>query len=289
MMESLTDTNLHTSEVGRYQSIVDAFFRDCSRYWKNIYQEASLNALIYRQRQSLVLAMADEIGLLEGARVLEVGCGAGLTAVALAQRGYAVDAIDSVEAMIHLTRQAALDAGMGRRVKTSLCSVLEMSFPAQHFELVVAMGVLPWLECAKDALSEMDRVVKHGGHIIVTADNHWCLNQMFDPLCFPGLRSVRWRIADVLERLRLRTASRPRLHRHSVRQIDELLFQAGLQKVQGMTLGFGPFTLFKRKLLPNRVGIMVHEKLQSFADGQFPGIRSTGTEYVVMARKPRAF
>lgn len=286
-MGSLLDTRLHKTDVDRYQRIVDTFFRDWSHYWRDVYQEGSLNALIYRQRQSSVLWLADQIGLAERSRVLEVGCGAGLTAVALARRGYAVDAIDTVKAMIELTRQAALEAGVASRLKTTLNSVLEMSFPAQHFELVVAVGVLPWLECAKDALSEMGRVVKPGGHIIVTADNHWCLSQMVDPLCFPGLRSARWRIADVLDRLSLRTASRPRLHRHSVRQVDELLFQTGFQKVQGMTLGFGPFTFFKQQLLPDTIGIKLHETLQNLADRRFPVFRSTGTEYIVMARKPQ--
>lgn len=284
MMGGLVDTNSLTTETGRYQSVVDAFFRDSSRYWRDVYQEDSLDAFIYRERQSAVLAMVDQLGLPARSHVLEVGCGAGLTAVALAQRGYAVEAIDTVEAMLNLTRQAATDAGVGTLIKTTLRSVLEMSFPPQ-FDLVVSMGVTPWLEQPGKAILEMGRVLKPGGHVILTADNHWCLNQMLDPLCFPGLRPVRWKIGDALERLNLRTASRPRLHRHSIKQIDGLLNRAGFQKVQGLTLGFGPFTLFKRKLLTDRVGIKLHRHLQVLADRQFPGIRSTGIEYVVMGKK----
>ena len=289
MRGSFIDIDLHKTEMaGQYQNIVDAFFRDYSSYWRDVYQEDDLNALIYRLRQASVLALADRLELPEESAVLEVGCGAGLTTVALARRGYVVDAIDTVEAMIGLTRQAALAAGVGSRVRTSLESVLEMTFPAQHFDLVVSMGVLPWLEQPKDVLSEMSRVVKPGGHVIVTADNHWCLSQMFDPLCFPGLRSARWKIADMLKRFGLRKASRPRLYRHSIRQIDALLSQVGLQKLQGMTIGFGPFTLFKQKLLSDHFDIKLHEGLQALADRQFPGIRSFGTEYIVLARKPQA-
>jgi ubiquinone/menaquinone biosynthesis C-methylase UbiE len=289
MMGSFIETNLHKREMGQYQRLVDAFFRDSWRYWRDVYQEGSLSAHIYRQRQSSVLAMVDQLELPARSRILEVGCGAGLTTVALAGRGYTVDAIDTVGEMLELTRQAALDAGVGPQVRTSLSSALEINFPAQRFDLVVAMGVLPWLRHPKEALSEMGRVIKPGGHVIVTADNHWCLSQMFDPLCFPGLRPARWMIADVLERFGLRTASRPRLYRHTIRHIDTLLLRAGLQKVQGITLGFGPFTFFKRSLLTDRIGIKLHEKLQELAGRQFPGIRSTGTEYVVMARKPQAF
>ena len=100
-----------------------------------------------------------------------------------------------------------------------------------------------------------------------------------------GAKATRWKIGDMLERLNLRTAPRPRLYRHSIKHIDQLLFQTGLQKVRGATLGFGPFTFLKRKLLAEHVGIVLHRRLQTLADRQWPGIRSLGTEYVVMARK----
>ena len=287
MMGSLIDTDLHRAETIHSQRVVDAFFRATSRYWKDVYEEDSLDALIYRERQSAVLALVDTLGLPERSHVLEVGCGAGLTAVALAKRGYTVDAIDTVEAMLGLTRQTAIDAGVETLVKTTLSSVFEMSFPSQHFDLAVAVGVVPWLKRPEKALLEMDRVVKSGGFVILTADNNGCLNQMLDPLCFPWLRPLRWKIGDTLERLNLRTASRPRLHRHSIRQIDELLSQAGFHKLEGKTLGFGPFTFFKRKLIPDAIGIRLHQRLQALADRQFPGIRSTGTEYIVMAGKPQ--
>ncbi len=286
-MRSLIKTNLHERQVEQSQSFVDEFFQYHSRYWRDIYQEETLNALIYRERKSAVLAMASTLELPERSRVLEVGCGAGLTTVALAERGYAVDAIDTVEAMLDLTRQAALDAGVEIRVKTSLVNVLDMSFPSKRFDLVVAMGILPWLETPGKALLEIGRVLKPCGYLILTADNNWCFSQMLDPLCFPGLRPLRWKIADLMEEFNLRTAERPRMHRHSIEYIDELLWQAGFQKVQGRTLGFGPFTLFKQKLLPDRIGIKLHKRLQALADSQFPGIRVAGTEYVAMAMKTR--
>lgn len=286
-MTSQNETSLHQNEFDQFQSFVDAFFQCHSRYWKDIYQEESLNAFIYRERKSVVLSMVDTLGLHDRSRVLEVGCGAGLTTVALAERGYVVDAIDTVEAMLDLTRRAAFEAGVGARVKTSLNKVQKMTFPLQCFELVVAMGVLPWLETPGKAVTEMNRVLKPGGCLIVTADNNWCLSQMLDPLCFPGLRPFRWKVSDMLEELKLRTAQRPRMYRHSIDYVDELLFQTGLHKLQGKTLGFGPFTQFKQKMFSDRIGIRLHQKLQALADSQFPGIRFAGTEYVVVARKTR--
>lgn len=282
-MKSLTKRN----QMEQIQSSVDKFFQCHSGYWKDIYRKESLSALIYRERKSCVLTMVRSLKLPERSPALEVGCGAGLTTVALAECGCIVNAVDTVEEMLDITRQAARDAGVEERVRTSLNRVQELSFPSQCFELVVAMGVLPWLEAPEKAVEEVARVLKPGGHLIVTVDNNWCLNQTLDPLCFPGLRALRWKFADLLKAFDLWNARRPRMYRHSIGYVDGLLAQAGFSKLQARTLGFGPFTLFKQKLLPDRIGIKLHRKFQALADAQFPAIRSAGTEYVVMARKSR--
>ena len=51
------------------------------------------------------------------ARILEVGCGAGLITVALAQNGYTVDALDSTTAMLQMTRNDAAHQGVEDRVR----------------------------------------------------------------------------------------------------------------------------------------------------------------------------
>jgi len=275
------------NQLEQIQRSVNEFFQYHSSYWKEIYQKETLSALIYRERKSCVLAMVRSLKLPEMSPVLEVGCGAGLTTVDLAEFGYVVDAVDTVADMLDLTRQAALDAGVERRVRTSVNSVQELKFPSQCFELVVAMGVLPWLDVPHKALAEISRVLRPGGQLIVTVDNNWCLNQTLDPLCFPGLRPLRWKFANLLNEFDVLNARRPRLHRHSIGYVDGLLAEVGLNKVQARTIGFGPFTLFKQRLFPDRIGIKLHRMFQALADAQFPAIRSAGTEYVVMARKSR--
>jgi ubiquinone/menaquinone biosynthesis C-methylase UbiE len=270
---------------GNHREFVDEFFRDHSTYWRDIYQADTLSARIYRERQAVVLGMIDRLEIPEGARVLDIGCGAGQTAVALAQREFMVTAADSVEDMLELTSQAAAEAGVIRSVKTCLADVCELMLPSDSFEIVVAMGVLPWVDRPEKAISEICRVLRSGGHLVLTVDNSWCLNQMLDPLCFPGLRPLRWRIGEMLEKLKLRHPSRPRLHRHSIKHIDGLLRRNGLQKLESKTLGFGPFTFLKQALFPDSISIRIHQKLQNLAESKVPGLRWLGTEYVVLARK----
>ncbi len=271
--------------MGQFQKTVDTFFHSHSSYWRDVYQKDNLSGVIYRERRSVVLSILDNLRLTKTSRILEVGCGAGSTTVAMLKRGYMVNAVDTVEDMIELTRQAADEAGLGANLETSSEDICQLSFHSRHFDLVVAVGVLPWLEHPAKAILELDRVTKPGGYIMLTAANKWCLNQVLDPLCFPGLRPLRWHIAEILEKFNIWDHSKPRLHRYSVKQIDAILSQAKLQKLVGKTVGFGPFTFFKQKLLPDRAGVKVHQKLQALADRHLPGIRSCGVGYVVLAQK----
>ncbi len=285
-MGGLTNLDIGEARRRQHRKAVNEFFQQSSSYWRDVYRAETLSAFIYRERGAAVLEMVDKLELPVWSRILEVGCGAGLTTVALAQRGYRVNAVDTVEEMLGLTRQAVREAGIDDRVETSLADVCQLSFPTRYFELVVAVGVLPWLECPERGLSELFRVTRSGGCVVLTGDNSWCLNHILDPMCFPGLRPARWKIAETLKRLNIWNPSRPRLSRHSVKEIDRLLSQAGFRKLEGKTLGFGPFTLFKKRLLPDSLAIKVHQKLQSLADREHWGIQLLGTEYVVMAGRP---
>lgn len=287
-MGGMTYTNPVEPKADRQRKAVEDYFHGRSIYWRDVYDADTLSAFIYRERRKAVLEMVDKLELPECSRILEVGCGAGLTTVALAKKGYRVNAVDRVQDMLELTRQAARDAEIYDSVGINLGDIYRISFPPRYFGLVLAVGVLPWLQYPERALLEMFRVAKPGGYVILATDNSWSLNLVLDPLCFPAMRPIRWWAGRALERLGIWCPSRPRSHRHSITEVDEFLAHAGLNKLEGKTLGFGPFTFFKQRLLPDKAGIRVHLKLQNVADRKFWGIRSLGTEHIVVARKPLA-
>lgn len=271
--------------ASQHQEEVNAYFRANSRHWRDLYFEGNLNCELYRERRKAVLTIVDRLGLPAGSQVLEVGCGAGLTTVELAKRSYTVTAVDAVEDMLRLTRDAVAEAGLEKQVETDVEDVQRLSFSSNSFNLTVAMGVVPWVQSVERAISEMARVTRQGGYVIVTADNFWCLNQILDPRCFPPMRPLRRKVGKVLERLNLRAKSRTRNRWHTRKQMDELLARAGVKKLKGVTLGFGPFTFMGRNIFPDSTSISVHRKLQTLAYGGFPGLRSTGIEYVVVGKK----
>jgi len=67
--------------------------------------------------------------------------------------------------------------------------------------------------------------------------------------------------------------------------VDAFLNQAGLDREHSETLGFGPFTLFYRKILSNNMEVALNRGLQRLADMRWPLFRSTGAQFLVLAKK----
>jgi 2-polyprenyl-3-methyl-5-hydroxy-6-metoxy-1,4-benzoquinol methylase len=268
-----------------HQNSLNVYFEASSKYWTDIYEVEDVDGAIYRQRRSVALSLAEKLALPVEAPILEIGCGSGLTSVQLAREGYAIQAVDSVEAMIKSTRQHAEEAGVGDRVITSVRDVYDLGYPDNSFDLVLKIGVAPWLYSLDQAVREVVRVLRPGGYLITTADNWWRLHHWLDPRYLPPLAPMRRRVRSVLERLGLIGSRGASARLHSIREFDAGLSAAGLAKIEARTVGFGPFSFLGWKLLPDSFGMKVHQRLQDLADRGVPILRSMGTHYVVLARK----
>jgi SAM-dependent methyltransferase len=267
------------------QKRTNAFFEAAAPHWNDLYLSSDTDSLVYRDRRSMVLAMARRLSLPIDRPVLEIGCGAGYTSVALAEDGYTVQAVDSVQAMINQTRQHADESHVGSRVITSIRDVHDLGFPDRMFGLVLIVGVAPWVHSLDKAMREVARVLRPGGYVIATADNWWRLHYWLDPRYFPPLGPVRQGVRSLMESVGLLGPKPPSACLHSIREFDAYVATAGLTKVEGRTVGFGPFSFFGHTILPDSYGNRVHQWLQSQADHGVPVIRSTGSHYVVLARK----
>lgn len=284
---SVEMTHRHSVQDLDYQKAVNTHFTASAEYWNQIYEQSDVYALIHQERLQFIFACVDKLKISRGSQALDVGCGAGLTAVRLAKRGYVVKAVDAVAAMADCARNAAEKHRVADRVTVSMNDAHDLAFPDKTFSLVVAAGVTPWLHSPDRAIREMARVLKPGGWLITTADNRWRLNYMLDPRLFPLLQPVKKKMFSLLNGLGIRNVPTPSsdARMYTLREFDGMLFAAGLKKVETTMLGFGPFTFLNRKLLPDSVGIKLHRRLQAAANQGVPLIRSTASQYLVLARK----
>lgn len=275
--------------VKAHQRRVDAHFTTAAPYWEAVYDEESVDGERYRVRRTRALDLVAALGCRRGTRVLEIGCGAGSAAIALAREGYVVYAVDAAPAMLALTRRAARDAGVTRNVVLVCADAHALPFPEGKFGIAVALGVVPWLPAVAPVLKEVSRVLRRAGHLVISADNRWRLNHLLDPRFVPPLAPLRVRARAAVERVRTRLGRPPHIpwRTHSIPEFERELRASGLEPVSGSTLGFGPFSFAGMGLFSEQTGVRIQRALQRVADAGWPLLRSLGSQYLALARKPR--
>jgi ubiquinone/menaquinone biosynthesis C-methylase UbiE len=260
-------------------------FHDRATVWRDVYQRPDVVGAIYRQRIELTLRLLDRAGASREGSMLDAGCGAGPVTGALTRAGYRVHGTDAVWAMIELARAATSQDGEAGPT-FSVSDAEALPFEDGSFDAAVALGLVPWVPDAEAALRELSRVVRPGGHVVVSADNRSRLTFVLDPWKHPALSSTKRFAKQVLRRMRLWRSSedvQPRMHRPE--EFDEALAQAGFEKVQGITFGFGPFTVLGRPILSAGTGLRADGYLERRASAPGSWLRGRGNQYVVLARK----
>jgi SAM-dependent methyltransferase len=146
----------------------------------------------YRGRRTVLDGVIAGLGLPDGARILDAGCGSGRNMLDLARRG-PVTGIELSEPSVALAR--ARDVG-----EVISGSVLELPFAADSFELAVSLDVIEHLEDDLDALRELRRTVAPGGALLLTVPAYQWLWSGHDVINHHHRRYTRHSLRDVAER-----------------------------------------------------------------------------------------
>ena len=117
-----------------------------------------------------VAFLVDEFELAPGHRVLDVGCGPGRHALALARRGIAVDGVDLSRDFVDLARESAAAEGLGARFEAG--DVRDLAYDGE-FDVVICLcqggfGLLG----GRDEPLVFERIaaaVRGGGRLALTA------------------------------------------------------------------------------------------------------------------------
>lgn len=103
----------------------------------------------------------------QGAHILDLGCGQGLSSYLLWQSGYKVTGIDLSEQLISIAR-----ARYAREnIRFFVGDAEELKFADEEFDAVVSWALVEHLVHVEKAFSEMQRLVKKGGVVIIFASN----------------------------------------------------------------------------------------------------------------------
>jgi ubiquinone/menaquinone biosynthesis C-methylase UbiE len=269
-----------------YQQRVYDLFEAESVRWTNLYGHRDAFSVIMQDRHALALAFFDSLCLPHEAKILEVGCGAGLMSVALAERGYTVDALDNVQAMTEAARRLSIESGLSDRVKLAIGDVQSLNFGDGRFTVAIALGVVPWLSDLVAALREIARVLRPGGYAIISGDNPWRMNDLIDPALNPFIAPLKRTVRRAIVGLGLKSSSTvpsPRLYTQESFVQD--LRSMGLQSLIVKPFGFGPFTVLHHGIFPDATGVRIHRALQNYCDRRSSFLGRFASQYVVLAQK----
>ena len=248
--------------------------------WQQLYREKTVLGRIFRERQARAVEWVAAVEA--SGRALDVGCGAGGVAVELARLGFSVEALDASEAMVANARAAVEQNGVADLVAVSRGDVHELPFADGAFDVVVALGVLPWVRSPPEAMREMARVLRPRGHLVFTCDNAFALQLLLDPRLWPVLDPLK-RVLRAQLRRRWPRPERPRAFR--ARTVRRLVADAGLELVEHTTIQFGPFSFLGFRLTSDETASRVHDFLQRHADAGRPGLRGGGRQHLVLVQQ----
>jgi SAM-dependent methyltransferase len=116
--------------------------------------------------------------------VLELGCGTGRVALALAQAGFDVVGVDESASMLELARARVAEAGLGERIQLHQLDVLEMAWPARFALAIWPLNGflhLPDRRAQARALRNVHQALLPGGFLLVDLPNpHVAMSPLSD-------------------------------------------------------------------------------------------------------------
>lgn len=154
-----TETRLFTeADHAQYEVDLDEGYA----YWATVYDQEA-NALIAVE-EKLTAPILDSLSF---NYALDLGAGTGRYALRLAQRGARVVALDQSEAMLAVARDRATQAGLNLFLDQH---DIEDDLPIgdETFDLVLSALVLSHVDDLSLVAREAYRVLKHGGHFLIT-------------------------------------------------------------------------------------------------------------------------
>lgn len=133
-------------------------------FWDNVAGVYDIFANVINRKANRQLCATVEQFIFPTDEVLECACGTGLLSEGIARRCKSLIATDF---SVKMLRQAERKYRKYRNITWEQANILQLRFPDECFDVVVAANVIHLLEDPYKALQELDRVCKKGGRMII--------------------------------------------------------------------------------------------------------------------------
>jgi 2-polyprenyl-6-hydroxyphenyl methylase/3-demethylubiquinone-9 3-methyltransferase len=157
-VKPLEATNSEPAELLKFDRLAE-------QWWHEAGPLATLHAI----NPLRIGYIADRVRL-DGASVLDVGCGAGILSEALAKRGAAVTGLDLADDNIRVARRHAADQGLD--IDYRVASIEQLAAAGEGtFDIVTCLELLEHVPRPDSAIAACARAVRPGGRVFFSTIN----------------------------------------------------------------------------------------------------------------------
>lgn len=275
--------------VADYRQIIDFFDTDYG-WWNEVYAPTLPRKFfsfeMIKRRELVIELLSKYVAAGDQPYILECGCGPGGILGAFATHRGRLIGID-----INPRHLAKAKSDISQDIAWIQADVESLPFHDHAFDIVCCVGVLSYLQKDEAAVTEIARVVKPGGVVIVALPNWLMLNKIFDPfyyLAWLPLRVMRRLFSTAAEGAKTgKRFSTAMIRRYNPHKINEVFRRHGLVEVENSNVSFGPLTIWRREFLPLRISIQLSEVLFSLGKRKgFSLLRGITNHWISCLEKP---
>lgn len=234
---------------------IKGYFNTLASDWNNNYRRS----ILFSERLDKIKELTSDITLKDKI-VLDIGCGSGMISSYFCEQGSAVYGIDISEKMIQQANTFIRSHNLHATLSVGDASALQ--FPDNYFDLITCISVIEWLDKDKEAIGEIQRVLKKDGMAIISVPNQKSLLRKIEKVFFKLKKAI-----SPLLKLEAGYLTFQK-HQYSPDKFDEFCNTNKLRKTDSLfyVAPFSKFT-FIRKLSRYRLfGMIYFVKLQKYGD-----------------------
>jgi 2-polyprenyl-6-hydroxyphenyl methylase/3-demethylubiquinone-9 3-methyltransferase len=129
----------------------------------------------------------------QGKKLLDIGCGGGFYSLAAARRGVSKIVVSDISIGMIKAAKLNLLKNANLKIEGIVADAASLPFREEYFDLVLCVDLIEHVKRDRTLLSELHRVMKSGGSMILSTQNSLSVNYLIESLIQRYiLRKVNW-------------------------------------------------------------------------------------------------